>query len=83
MRTCPSCGGVLGRDCFNPADCAQISASIAGNNSNDLQQLQHRFEKLLQILKRKGIDVSELETAPELPEKVNKQAVYLDDSLPF
>lgn len=22
---CPSCGGVLGRDCFNPADCAWIS----------------------------------------------------------
>lgn len=24
MRTCPECGGVIGRDCFNPVECAQI-----------------------------------------------------------
>ena len=22
---CPSCGGVIGRDCFNPSECAEIS----------------------------------------------------------
>lgn len=28
MSICPSCGGVLGKDCFNPVECAQISASM-------------------------------------------------------
>lgn len=25
MRHCPSCGGIIGRDCFNPTECAWIS----------------------------------------------------------
>lgn len=28
MKTCPSCGGKLGRDCFNPIECAWITQSI-------------------------------------------------------
>lgn len=28
MRSCPSCGGIIGRDCFNPIECAQITASM-------------------------------------------------------
>jgi hypothetical protein len=28
MSVCQSCGGVLGRDCFNAADCAQITAAL-------------------------------------------------------
>jgi predicted nuclease with TOPRIM domain len=31
-NTCDACGGVIGRDCFNPVDCAQISL----NNQEDL-----------------------------------------------
>lgn len=37
---CNSCGGVLGRDCFNQRECAQITASINSegyNNSNEPQ----------------------------------------------
>lgn len=26
---CPSCGGVIGRDCFNPQECAEITADMA------------------------------------------------------
>ena len=26
---CQSCGGVLGRDCFNPQECAEITADMA------------------------------------------------------
>lgn len=29
MSICHSCGGVIGRDCFNPAECAQITAQMA------------------------------------------------------
>jgi hypothetical protein len=25
MSHCTSCGGVIGRDCFNPVECAQIT----------------------------------------------------------
>jgi hypothetical protein len=32
MNRCPSCGGVIGRDCFNPVECAAISSH---NNSRD------------------------------------------------
>ncbi len=25
MRSCPSCGGIIGRDCFNAVECAEIT----------------------------------------------------------
>lgn len=28
MRNCPSCGGLIGRDCFNPVECAWITQSM-------------------------------------------------------
>lgn len=28
MSTCQSCGGVIGRDCFNPQECAWITQSM-------------------------------------------------------
>lgn len=28
MRNCPSCGGIIGRDCFNPIECAWIMQQI-------------------------------------------------------
>lgn len=28
MQTCQSCGGVLGRDCFNPQECAAITRQM-------------------------------------------------------
>ena len=30
-RMCPSCGGILGQDCFNPGECAEITRSMAQN----------------------------------------------------
>lgn len=38
MTTCPSCGGLLGRDCFNPQECAEITSDMAR------QALEQRFE---------------------------------------
>lgn len=29
MTTCASCGGLIGRDCWNPQECAEITASMA------------------------------------------------------
>ena len=28
MSTCQSCGGVIGRDCFNPQECAWITQAM-------------------------------------------------------
>lgn len=28
MSACPGCGGTVGRDCFNPADCAWIAQDM-------------------------------------------------------
>ena len=36
MSTCQSCGGIIGRDCFNPRECAEITAQQAFQS----QQLQ-------------------------------------------
>lgn len=35
MRHCPSCGGIVGRDCFNPVECAQISEQQATQHDQD------------------------------------------------
>lgn len=35
MARCPSCGGILGRDCFNPVDCAMISERQAQEHDRD------------------------------------------------
>lgn len=29
MEVCPSCNGVIGRDCWNPAECATITQDMA------------------------------------------------------
>lgn len=29
MSTCPGCGGVVGRDCWNPQECAWITRDMA------------------------------------------------------
>lgn len=29
MSICPSCNGVIGRDCFNPSECMEITQDMA------------------------------------------------------
>lgn len=35
MRTCSSCGGIIGRDCFNPIECAWITQSMNEQDAVD------------------------------------------------
>jgi hypothetical protein len=42
MRTCPSCGGIIGRDCFNPIECAEITYQM---NVYDAIDNFHREEE--------------------------------------
>lgn len=74
MSTCPGCGGIVGRDCFNPIECASISESIeqqhramAYNANQEVERLKIKLNRLLVILTAAGIDVSCLD----------------DNSLPF
>jgi len=42
MKTCPSCGGLIGRDCFNPVECAWITQQINAQYAvDDFVNKQH------------------------------------------
>lgn len=72
MRTCQSCGGIIGRDCFNPMECEMITYRMEREEENrvraaydgvvdnhyNLQYLSHQFHTLLKHLERQGVDLS-------------------------
>jgi len=39
MSMCHGCGGVIGRDCFNPQECEQITRSMANQYSQASQEI--------------------------------------------
>jgi len=57
MNYCNSCGGAIGRDCFNPIECQQISR----NQDDYVQELEYKVEKLTQVLKENRIEIPKLE----------------------
>lgn len=82
-RICRACGGVLGRDCFNEIECMSISAREESYKQGQYEELQRRFDKLLEILAANDINVSEL-MFPD--SKINSDSTYIhesDDGLPF
>lgn len=74
MAQCPSCGGILGRDCFNPIECAQISHSMQGY---DTHELERQIEVLKKALIDNNIEIPNLEQP-----KIDYDPNYFDD-LPF
>lgn len=46
MKTCPSCGGILGQDCFNPSECAAIGHMQQQQASSDVFSLTQRVNDL-------------------------------------
>lgn len=46
MAICNSCGGVLGRDCFNPEECAWIAHQQEQAQRQQAESLEQRLEKL-------------------------------------
>lgn len=82
-RICRACGGVLGHDCFNEIECMSISAREESYKQGQYEELQRRFDKLLEILAANDINVSEL-MFPD--SKINSDSTYIhesDDGLPF
>jgi len=59
---CPSCGGVLGLDCFNPVECAQIGNN---NSGQEIQMLEHQVAVLKRALIENGINIPQLEPGRE------------------
>ena len=49
MAICPSCEGVIGRDCFNPEECMWITqqqASSAEAAQQNAEELRHILQQL-------------------------------------
>ena len=54
MNRCPSCGGLIGRDCFNPVECARITENLRQQDyqsadSQIIQQLQNEINHLREV----------------------------------
>jgi hypothetical protein len=76
MSQCPSCGGVIGRDCFNPIECADISNSM---NSYDIQALEYQIQILKQTLIENNIPIPDL----EIKQQSQNDNYCFTDGLPF
>lgn len=46
---CNGCGGIVGRDCFNPQECEQISRDIANDSQLLSYEIQVRDEHIKQL----------------------------------
>ena len=60
MAHCPSCGGIIGRDCFNPVECAQITASMQNNNYElelQIDRLEREIIMLRDFIKSNGLEI--------------------------
>lgn len=79
MSRCPTCGGVLGRDCFNPIECAQISDR---DNAYYLHVAEKKIAILISVLIENGIEVPDLES--QAPEQIlTSNLDNSNDYLPF
>lgn len=86
MANCRACGGVLGIDCFNEADCLEISRSNQYENDSLYQEQEHYISILIYKLNQKGISIPTLfSTEPPLIMKIpySCENKYEDDGLPF
>lgn len=84
MRTCPSCNGIIGKDCFDTFECQRISMNMEAEYRHRVQvaqdsqvddhyNLQYLFDlhnRLIKCLEKQGIDLSEYHKS-------------LSDELPF
>jgi len=86
MANCRACGGVLGRDCFNEADCLEISRSEQYGNDYNIGELEHYISVLIYTMEQKGIIVpNSFSAEPPLIMKIpyGCENRYIYDGLPF
>lgn len=58
---CNGCGGVVGRDCYNPRECEQITHSQEHSLMIELQQLNHENARLKARIAELEKDVGAIE----------------------
>lgn len=46
MRTCQSCGGIIGQECFNPGACAEIAFAQDQQQRHDLEARIQNLERI-------------------------------------
>jgi len=51
MGMCNSCGGIIGRDCYSPQECEQISRSMEVQHYND-QAVSELFDEIAKLKQR-------------------------------
>ena len=69
MSVCQSCGGIIGRDCFNPVECAEITAQQAMQS----QQFQAENAELKRKIALHEIQVYHQNEENEQLQAKNKQ----------
>lgn len=87
MKICQSCGGVLGRDCFNEQECLSIGYREQkykeDNADRKICELQQTVSRLMDILANNGIDLSSMQkTGTDVINKKESEGVYPDDVYP-
>lgn len=68
MSRCSGCGGVVGRDCFNPVECLWITDSINADNEQKAQQydtVQYEYTNLRHELELANQTILSLQLANE------------------
>ena len=55
MAHCRACGGKLGLDCFNEADCLQISENNHQHQEQEINYLQNMVDRLKYQMNSMGI----------------------------
>jgi len=58
MSTCQSCGGIIGRDCFNPEECAWITQQQA----NQCEAAQYNAEEAHHSLQQLKAEIAAIAT---------------------
>ena len=53
MSICPSCDGVIGRDCFNPSECAWIGEQQERNAQRERDEYVRSLEQRIKQLESK------------------------------
>lgn len=87
MANCRACGGILGLDCFNEADCLEISRSEQYSNDFNIGDYEHYISILIYKLKQSGLSIPNSFSAEpplimKIPYGCNFDPMVCDD-LPF
>lgn len=68
MSTCNGCGGVVGRDCFNPQECEWISHDMQQRTQYSVEQMVDKIRSLWAEVGRLKSQVAALTPAAANPE---------------